>query len=94
MREKSRRRNAPSPGFRSVDDFYRYLLAIALGNGLDNGSDFLGDTALTADELAHILGRDAQLEHGGLALDLGDAHAVWIIDEVLCHVQQKYLRDA
>lgn len=62
----------PSPGLASVDDFYRHLLSAALGDGFDDGADFLGDTTLTANELAHILGRDTQFKNGGLAFDLGD----------------------
>ena len=84
----------PSPGLASVDDFYRHLLSAALGDGFDDGADFLGDTTLTANELAHILGRDTQLKNGGLTLDLGDAHAVGVIDEVFCHIQQKFLHSS
>ena len=84
----------PSPGLASVDDFYRHLLSAALGDGLDDGADFLGDTALTTNKLAHILWRDTKFKNSGLAFDLGDAHAVGVIDEVFCHIQQKFLHSS
>ena len=69
-------------------------LAIALGDGLDNGADLLGNAALTADDLAHVVGGDAQLQRQFLiALDLRDGDRIGIINEVSGDVEQQVFHD-
>ena len=42
--------------------------APALGHGLHDGADLLGDPAAAANDLAHILGGNAKLQNQGVAL--------------------------
>ena len=52
-----------------VNNIYRDLLTHALGAGADQGPDLLGNAALTADHLAHVLRGDTQLQRHLLVLD-------------------------
>ena len=51
--------------FFSIHDLYGHLFAGALGDRLDDRADFLGNSALTADHLAHVLRCDPQLQFRG-----------------------------
>lgn len=46
----------------SIYNIYGNLLAGALGIGPDDSPDLLGDAALPADDLSHVVGGDAQLQ--------------------------------
>ena len=46
----------------SVNNIDRYFLSGALRIGADDCTDLFGDAALTADHLAHIVGRNVQLQ--------------------------------
>ena len=74
-----------------INDLDGNLLPIALGNGLDDGADVLGNAALTADHLAHILGGHPQLQDSRLALHLSNGDGVGIVHEIFCHIEQKFL---
>ena len=62
-------------------------LAAPLGDGLHQRADLLGDAALAADDLAHVLGRDMQLKDRGLGSDgLLNGHGILVIHQRPRHV--------
>ena len=73
-----------------IDNFDRDLHAVALGDSLDDGTDFFGDAALTADNLAHVLRGDPELQHQALLIgNFVHRNRVGIINQILCHIQQE-----
>ena len=67
---------------RSVHNIHGCLDACALGIGAHDRADLLGDAALAADDLTHILGGNAQLQRQLVAvLDLGHGDLVGMLDE-------------
>ena len=48
--------------FSSINDIHRNLGAGALGIGTHHSADLLGDAALTADDLTHVLRGHTQLQ--------------------------------
>ena len=77
-----------------IDNVHRDLLTVALCDSLNDGPDFLRDSALTADDLAHILRSYMELQDGAFfILSLGNTNCIGVIDKVLCHIQQKVLHD-
>ena len=66
------------------------VLAGALGAGTDQRPDLLGNTALTADDLTHVVGGDTQLQRQLLiALDLRNRDGVGIFHQVSGDVEQQ-----
>ena len=67
----------------SIYNIYGNLLAGALGIGPDDSPDLLGDAALPADDLSHVVGGDAQLQRQLLGtLHLSDRDGLRIIHKV------------
>src|SRR5947208_3561728 len=76
-----------SSGSRSVsgpgsEDLERDRATFARGRDLQQGSKCLGDAAVAADDLAHVVLGDMQLDHGALLiLDRRDLHGIGVVDE-------------
>ena len=69
--------------FLLANDLHIDTLASALCHGLDNGTDLFCDPALTANDLAHILRGDPQLQCGFLTLQLCNSNCFRVIHQIL-----------
>lgn len=74
----------------SVYDVDRHLYAGALSIGTDDRADLLGNAALTADDLAHIVRCDAQLQRKLVrALLLRDGDVIGMLNKAAGDVEQQ-----
>ena len=70
----------------------RYFLSGALRIGADDCTDLFGDAALTADHLAHIVGRNVQLQRQLVrSLLLRHRDLIRMLDQIFGDVEQQVL---
>ena len=63
----------------SIHDFYRNLLAGALGYGFHDSTDLLGDPTLAANDLAHVCAGNMQLQDSAVFIsDFPDCNSLRI----------------
>src|SRR5262249_34560826 len=88
----SGRRSSASPMAGWLDDLEHGALTFARGRDLQQRADRVGDPPLLADDLAHVVLGDLQLEDDrSLPLDL--AHLAWfrVVDRGACDVLDELL---
>ena len=76
----------------SVNNIDRYFLSGALRIGADDCTDLFGDAALTSDHLAHIVGRNVQLQRQLVrSLLLRHRDLIRMLDQIFGDVEQQVL---